>query len=245
MVRGVIPLRAIGAAFLAATASGIVVGLASRLAMKVSALLSPSELIRVTENGNVVGDFTVEGTFALLVFAGVGPALFAALLYAVLRPWLTRLGPAGGLAFGVALFGIAGAAILHPANDDFRRFGPPLANVAMFGSLFVLTGLLIAALTPRFERLSGSVLRAAGAIGTLPLAFAALAMVIGAAQSVLDPGSDDGGGTAFRLGLVLVVIGLVLRWRGQTRTAWGFTLFAPVVAGLIGAARYISLIVWG
>lgn len=244
MVRGLIPLRAVGAAFLAAVASGILVGLASRLAMKVSALLSPEELIRVTENGNVVGDLTVEGTLALVIFAGIGPAMFAAVLYAATRPWLARFGAASGVIFGLLLLALAGAAVLQPTNGDFRRFGPPLVNVLMFGGLFVLTGMLIVGLTARSERLPERALRVAGAIGLAPLALAALSIVIGAAESVIDPTSDEGG-TVFRLTLVLVVIALVLRWRSQTRSAWGLALIGPLIPGVFAAARSIRFIVGG
>ena len=68
-----------------------------------------------------------------------------------------------GLVFGVLLLAVLGSAI-EGDNFDFYVFGPRTLNVAMFASLFILFGLLVAPLfdfvnralpAPRSARSSG------------------------------------------------------------------------------------------
>lgn len=136
-------LAAIGAAGILV---GVPAGLLSRAIMKIGALAGGPTVAGVhTANGNVVGDFTVSGTFALVVFAGVVPAIAAGLLYLGVRPWLLGLGRWRGLAlgaYGLALTGFG--VVLEPGNNDFVRFGPPALNVAMFAALFIVVGIAIA-----------------------------------------------------------------------------------------------------
>ena len=126
--------------------AGVVVGgLLGRVVMRISGFMAGPALAGVhTENGNVVGDITVAGTIALITFVGLPSGLLGGVLYALLEPWLRRLRPWHGLAYGVALLATAGFIFLDPVNFDFRRFGVPAVNVAMFAALFVLFGVATA-----------------------------------------------------------------------------------------------------
>ncbi len=52
-------------------AGALVGGLGSRLVMRLAALAAPEVRGAVTENGTVVGEITLDGNVALMVFAGV------------------------------------------------------------------------------------------------------------------------------------------------------------------------------
>jgi HAMP domain-containing protein len=106
----------------------------------------------VTENGNVVGDITVDGTVGLLMFAGAFPGIAAGCLYVLIRRWLPGRRGWDGLLFGTLLLMIFGRAIINDDNADFTKLGPAAVNVTMFAMLFVLFGLLVAPLTGALDR---------------------------------------------------------------------------------------------
>ena len=123
-------------------------GVGSRLAMRISGILTEPAFRRVlTENDNVVGEITVGGTFFLVFFGGfIG--VFGGLAYAAMRPWVAGARRWRGLTFGALLLAIFGWGLIEGDNPDFHLFGPPVLNIVMFASLFVLFGLLVA---PIFE----------------------------------------------------------------------------------------------
>lgn len=137
--------RQVGLATLAGmTAGGIVGGVGGRIAMRVTGFVAGPPLVGVTTtNGNRVGDITVGGTIGVLL-VGVALGVLGGLVYAAVEPWLRRLKPWHGVAFGVFLLVAAGISVLDPVNSDFSRFGSAPLNVAMFGTLFLLFGILIA-----------------------------------------------------------------------------------------------------
>lgn len=138
-------IRGLAAVGLAGILVGVPTGLVSRAIMKISALAAGPVVNGVhTSNGNAVGDFTANGTFALVIFAGVVPAISAALLYLGVRPWLLGLGRWRGLALGAYGLALTGFAVLEPGNNDFVRFGPPALNIAMFAALFIGVGIAVA-----------------------------------------------------------------------------------------------------
>ncbi|MGH2679958.1 MAG: hypothetical protein ACRDG8_05665 [Actinomycetota bacterium] len=125
--------------------AGILVGgIGSRLAMRLAAIAAPEARGMVTENGNVVGDITVGGTFGLLVIAGVGSAIVGAAAALVLRPWLPRRTVARGLVFGGFLLPLGGGVVVDAGNADFSILGDDLLNVTVLSMLFVAFGLVAA-----------------------------------------------------------------------------------------------------
>ena len=204
-------VRAMGIGVLAGLAAGFLAGgIGSRLAMRISAIAAgPAMRGTFTENGNRVGEITLDGTLFLLVFNGPIVGLFGGLVYVALRPWLPRSTRWRGLAFGALLLAVFGAVIIDADNIDFRLFGPPLLNVGMFAALFVLFGLIAAPLADRADRAFPAVpprrrprLRTFGAyallgvvaiLGLLPIVVAVMVGALGRGE----------GGVAFRLALVL------------------------------------------
>jgi hypothetical protein len=123
-------------------AGALVGGLGSRVVMRISALVAPEVRGMVTENGNVVGEITLAGTIALMVFAGVASTVFGTGAFVVARPWLPRGTVTRGLVFGAFLLALTGAAVVDRANADFVILGDRLLNVAMFSALFLAFGLV-------------------------------------------------------------------------------------------------------
>ncbi len=229
----------------ASAITGVVVGgLGGRLAMRLSAIAADASRIgMITDNGNRVGDITVQGTLALMLFVGLATGLATGLFLFALRTVLpARFLP---LTVSIVLLGLGSATVIDPANPDFTILGNRALNAAMFVSLFPLFGFMAVWLAERSERwlVRPPLLRSA------PLALVAtalgaglgvLGMAVLASQSGM-PGSVAivvvtlaGAGMAFtrddaRLalrGVALVVLGIA--------TAWGLVASALDVRTILG-----------
>ena len=105
-----------------------------------------------------VGEITSGGTIFLILAGGfIGVA--GGLVYLIVRRWLADTGPWRGLVFGVLLFAMFGSALVSSDNPDFHLFGSPALNIAMFASLFVLFGLLVAPFSQWIERIERGLAR--------------------------------------------------------------------------------------
>lgn len=230
-------LRSLAAIGAAGILVGVPAGLLSRAIMKIGALAGGPVVAGVhTANGNVVGDLTVSGTLALVVFAGVVPAVAAGLLYLGVRPWLLRLGRWRGVAlgaYGLALtsFGV----VLEPGNNDFVRFGPAALNVAMFAALFIAVGIAIAPVADASLRVaehpSPGQLVLLGP-GLLLAAFVTFALGVGGtagAWMARTRGEHFGGADAAALLFWSAAIGILAQqWR--TARPFGLALLAVLLA---------------
>lgn len=152
-------LREVSLAAIAGGLAGMLVGgLVGRVAMRISGAMSDPSMVggAVTGNGNILGEITFAGTFALVIFSGLIPGIAAGLVYAAVRPWLRPLGRWAGLVFGLALLAALGPLLLEPFNVDFRKFGSAQLNVIMFALLFPLFGIAHHGLTEVAERRRGA-----------------------------------------------------------------------------------------
>jgi hypothetical protein len=187
--------RHVGWASLAGLISGILVGgVLGRIAMRVRGFAAGPSMVGVhTSNGNRVGDITVAGTLALVLSVGVASGLAGGVVYAALEPWLRRLRPWHGLAYGGVLLAVFGFTVLDPSNFDFTRFGPPALNVAMFAALFVIFGVSTAWSFDRLRTLAtktGTTARVVEVLAWLalgPAMLVAVLLVIGGLTQVADP----------------------------------------------------------
>jgi hypothetical protein len=124
----------------------IVAGLGSRLAMRLVAAANPDADGTLTENGNVVGEITLEGTLDLVLFTGIPVGLLAGLVVFFVRRWLPAAMPWRGLALTLPLLALFGPGIFDSESSDFRLLEPAELSVAVFGVLFPLAGLALAPL---------------------------------------------------------------------------------------------------
>lgn len=136
-------LRSVAVLGLASLVSGVVVGgIGGRLVMSVSARAAGSEVFgRLTENGNVVGEFTLGGTIALVIFVGLLGGILASVGVVASEPWLRWLGPWRGVGFGVVVLTVYTSDIF--ASVDFLILDPLTLNVAMFLALIMGFGLAV------------------------------------------------------------------------------------------------------
>jgi hypothetical protein len=127
----------------------VVAGFGSRLVMRLLALADPDAEGVLTENGNRVGEFTLGGTAALVVFTGIFSGLAAGLIVFGVRRWLPRRPAWRGLALSVVLLALLGGLVLDPDNFDFRLLEPAGLAVGLFGALFFVAGYALAPLADR------------------------------------------------------------------------------------------------
>jgi hypothetical protein len=148
-------LHVIAAVFVAGGVAGMLVGgLGSRVAMRIAALTARDAAQGLTtEAGATVGRITLEGTVFLVLFAGVGSALVGTAFYLTALAWLPRRRWVRALAFGGLELAFIGTTLLDPGNPDFTILGRPLLNVLLFGSMFVLHGVVLVMLVEPCGRL--------------------------------------------------------------------------------------------
>jgi hypothetical protein len=139
--------RYVAVAGLAGLMTGIAVGgVGGRLFMRIAGAAAP----RVaqgsgTEAGFTVGEVSVGGTIALVVFIGIFVGVVGAALFVASMPWLAWAGRWRGFLVGVVLFaaGSATSDVMNPDNFDFRilRNGPLLVGLIL--ALFLAFGVVI------------------------------------------------------------------------------------------------------
>lgn len=129
----------------------IVGGIGSRVVMRILAALNTDQAGVLTENGNISGQITLDGTLAVLFFSGIFPGAFGGLLYVAIRRWLPWQGIWKRLAFGGFLFLVFGRIVIDGDNKDFALFGPPALGVSLFALLFPLYGLAVASIVDRIH----------------------------------------------------------------------------------------------
>lgn len=235
--------RALGIGVLAGLLAGILVGgIGGRLAMRLVAIIAgPTSTGVRTDNGNAVGDITVGGTVALIVFAGVANGVIGGVVYAAVRPWLTS-GRWRPLLFGLLVAAVLGFTAITPENPDFRRFGSPIVNVMLFAAIFLAFGALIVPLAGSLDRVvPGSVrpFRPAGIALSMPVAVSLLLGLLVIATLTVTTLQTLAGvaapGTGFGLANSLVLLGLfgfavVARLGSAFR--WSYVpLVIPMLAG--------------
>lgn len=144
--RGFAALTAAGAV------AGVVVGgIGGRLAMLVLARLTPAATGRLSDDGFVMGRFTVGGTLNLLL-VGAALGVVGALFYALVRGlalgprWFRLLSLAGGPAI------VVGELLVHTGGVDFRLLRPAALAIAMFVAIPGLYVLLLVVLGDRWTR---------------------------------------------------------------------------------------------
>jgi hypothetical protein len=235
--------------------AGIVIGgVGGRIVMRLIAIIiGPAFTGRITDNGNVVGHITLDGTLGLILFGGVVQGLIGGAMRAALRPWLTPLGRWRGPGLGVLLLLVLGFTVITPDNPDFRRFGSPVVNVVLFAGLFVGFGALLDRLATALEGapLGASRPRGAGGIAfTLLIAvalllgsFLLLVLVITTVRTLIGAAEP---GTGFGLAKSLVVLGTLggaVLARIPREPAWRRVVLAiPMVAGTWLTATSIARI---
>lgn len=139
-------LREITRGGLAGLVVGILLGgVGGRLVMRLAALLVPTAAGSATENGNVIGAITLDGTLALILFVGLFFGAVAGSVWVVVSPWLpAKPGLRAALAALIAV-ALGTAGLIDHRNPDFVILGRDpiviaslVVLVALFGPALVL-----------------------------------------------------------------------------------------------------------
>ncbi|WP_432479154.1 hypothetical protein [Nocardioides sp. GXQ0305] len=113
-------------------AGWFVVGVLSRLAMLLLAILNPVATGVTSDDGFVMGQFTLSGSLNLLFLAGTPLGLLGAGLYAAVRG--LRIGPAWfrllSVSVGAGL--VVGSQLVHVDGVDFRLLEPLWLAIGLF-----------------------------------------------------------------------------------------------------------------
>ncbi len=136
--------------------AGILVGLlgcgiGGRLVMRLAALLAPGAEGMVTENGNFIGDITLEGTSALVLF-GLIVGLIGGTIWVIVSPWIPGVGLRRAvLTIPIAIV-IGGRGLIDGSNPDFRILEHSAAVVASLIGLIAIIGVMFALVDDWLDR---------------------------------------------------------------------------------------------
>jgi hypothetical protein len=249
-------LREIARGGLAATiAGGLVGGLGGRLLMRVAALLNPDATGRLTENGEVVGAITLNGTLALIFFGGLLGGMAAGIVWVVVSPWLPGRGRTRWLLAAGVTLALGGSFLVRANNTDFLVLEPDPLLVALLLGLVALIGAATAWFDERLERRlrrpGPNPWPSIGAYGLLvALGALALPIILDAYFSFeLSPNPPVWAGRAIAVVGGLTVLAWVLRLVAGTRpppaltTAGRIALALALVAGLAHLGPEVARIV--
>lgn len=153
-------IRTVGGVFSAGAIAGVLVlGVVGRLVMRILGATSGNAQGQLTDAGETVGEITFGGSFAFLVFVGLGGGIFSAAGYLFIRTWLPAKAGSAGLIFGILVTGTLGVSdALAPKNVDFTILGPLWLAILLIvgtGFLFATTFTAIAARLDQFAQTTG------------------------------------------------------------------------------------------
>lgn len=251
-------LRDIARGGLAGLIAGIVVGgVGGRIVMSAAAVLNPDAAGLFTENGEVVGRFTVQGTLALITFGGLSASALGAVVWVVVSPWLPSNGTRRVLLMLPVAVAVGSFLLIESTNPDFLILGPKPVILALLLCLVALNGAAIAwfdaALERRLPHAEGRPIRAV--VGYGAVAVLGIPMFLLVLLAFFSPSFSSSPRPPF-LGIALVVTGLatvaswVLRLRGAATplprvVTWVGRggVIAAVALGALHVAREVLRIV--
>ncbi|MDH3292867.1 MAG: hypothetical protein OER95_00940 [Acidimicrobiia bacterium] len=138
---------------LAGVPAGVLIGgIGGRLAMLLLRSTSPETVIGVTsDDGFTIGQFTLSGTYNLLVL-GAAVGLIGAVAYWAVAPWL--IGPTWFRRLTVALAcgAVVGSMLVHADGVDFVLLKPTWFAVALFVAIPTAFGAVIGPAVDGAER---------------------------------------------------------------------------------------------
>ena len=229
----------------------LVGGLGGRLVMRVATILHEDKVGILTENGEVIGHITLNGTLALMTFGGLGMGLLAGAIWVIGSPWIPGRGVARALVTAVAAIGLGTPPLIQRSNPDFIVLDRDPIVVALLVALVGLVGFSLAvvdqALDARLPRATGRsgiaipaylVVTLIGLVLILPLTVAIL----------IDQSEYD---APIRAGWALAVTGActlawwLLRVRGRSappKALWvagSVSLLVAVVLGFVTGLPHI------
>jgi hypothetical protein len=153
MVRAAEGLREIARGGLAGVlASTLVGGIGGRIVMRIAALMNPDATGLRTENGELVGAITANGTLALIIFGGLLGGLVVGVVWVVVAPWIPGAGWRRWLLAMPVTVALGGFFLVDSTNSDFFILALDAPIVALLLGLVALIGGAVAWLDEQLER---------------------------------------------------------------------------------------------
>jgi len=122
----------------------LVAGLGGRLIMRLATILHEDTVGLRTENGELIGNITLNGTLALMTFGGLGMGLMAGTIWVIVRPWIPGGAMARALATAIVAIALGTPSLVQQTNPDFFLLSHDRLVVAMLVGLVGLVGFSIA-----------------------------------------------------------------------------------------------------
>jgi hypothetical protein len=234
-------------------ASVVVAGLGGRLVMRLAALLVPSAVGRFTENGNRIGDITLGGTAALIMFVTLFAAVLFGVVWVVISPWLPHSGVARAAVTMPMAVAFGAFSLIDRRNPDFSVLDHHPLVVASLVGLVALSGPVLVVADGWLDR------RLPHPTSDTSRVFAGYIVLIAIGASIGLPLTIQGAlsGPSQPLALTLIATGLMtlawwrLRLRGEPNppaalrlaadtalvagTFVGFLVLAPEISGVLGS----------
>ena len=124
----------------------LVAGLGGRLVMRLATILHEDTVGLRTENGEIIGAITLNGTLALMTFGGLAMGLLAGTIWVIVSPWLPGRGLGRALVTAIAAVALGTPPLIQRSNPDFVILERDPVVVALLVGLVGLVGLSIALL---------------------------------------------------------------------------------------------------
>lgn len=226
-----------------------VAGIGGRIVMRFATILHEETVHNLTENGEVIGRISLNGTMALITFGGLGMGLLAGVIWVVVGPWIPGRGLGRAAITAAMAVAIGSPSLIQRANHDFVILDHDPLVVAMLIALVAAVGFSMALVDGALDRrLPAAVPKAGGA--TLAYAIVSLlglALILPLALAILFDQSEYA--AMIRVGWGLLAVGLctlawwVLRLRGRPEQPRGLLLTARaalLVTVILGAVTSLA-----
>ena len=218
-------------------------GLGGRLVMRLATILHEDTVGLTTENGEVIGRISLNGTMALITFGGLGMGLMAGMLWVIVGPWIPGRRLVRAVLTGLLAIALGTPALIQRSNPDFFILGFDPLVVAMLVGLVFAVGFSIALVDGWLDRKLPKAVRGVGIATTayLVVTLIGLILIVPLVAAILLDQRDYR--APIRAGFALLVVGActlawwVLRVRGRTIPPRWLTLTgrtALVVAAVLG-----------
>lgn len=216
----------------------LVAGVGGRLVMRLAALLVPLANGSITENDNVIGAITFQGTMALVIFIGLFFGATAGVIWVVIRTWLPGTGITRALVAGVAAIGLGSFGLIRAGNSDFVVLG---FHPVVVASLVALVGMIGVGMSLVDGWLDRRLPVPTSAQSTSALVYAAISLIGGVVFLPVVVAAIFDSEPLLGVGLAVVGVATVVWWsmrlRGETQPSRSLLLvgrMALAISVLIG-----------
>jgi hypothetical protein len=146
-------LRDIARGGIAGIVAGVfVAGLGGRLVMRLATILHEDTVGLSTENGELIGRISLNGTMALITFGGLGMGLLAGTIWVIVSPWLPGRGVRRAGMTALAAIALGTPPLIQQFNPDFFILDHDPVVVVLLVALVGLVGFSIALVDNALDR---------------------------------------------------------------------------------------------